>query len=603
MRVADYLAKYLVEHDIKNIFLVSGGGIMHLLDGVKCNPDLSYVCCHNEAAGAIMAEGYARVSGRPGVIMVTTGPGATNAVTGAVDAWIDSIPMIVISGQTKRSQNVQNYGIEGLRQIGGQEVDILPIVRSFCKYAEMINDPEKIKYHLDRAFYDAKGGRPGPSWLDIPLDVQAAEIDEDRLVGYLPEDLKLNDDQVREVKEVRELLRHSQRPVFVVGNGVFQANAVQDMRRIVEMTHIPVVASKQGQDVIPNDRSSFIGIGGTRGNRAANLAMQNSDLLIAIGSRLSNPFIGYEAPLFAREAKKVVVDIDPRELKKFKFHVDVPINADAKLFIHELISLLEEESYTAGQEWTDTCKRWKVRFDIRNEPNLAHRGKLSIYEFFGALSDSLPNHSIVIGDAGSTYYVVSQGTTIKEGQRILVPAGLGSMGLSLPLGIGAQYADPDALVAAVCGEGSLQMNIQEFQTLFHYKIPVKLFVVNNGGYFSIKNTQEVYFNGRYCGSEPSSGVSFPDLKNVSKAYKLPYKAIKSKTRLKEKIVEVLASDGPFVCEVFTDPGEKIRPSVMSKIMNGQMVSAPLEDMFPYLSREELKKEMIVKLVEEPTNDN
>jgi acetolactate synthase I/II/III large subunit len=295
IRVADYIASYLVSQGISDVFLVSGGGMMYLLDGLECNEDINFVCAHNEAAAAVMAEGYSRVTNNLGVLFVTTGPGATNAVTGAVDAWVDSIPMLVISGQAKRSQNVYNSGVDGLRSLGGQEVNILPIVESFTKYSAMVNDPEKIRYHLDRAIHEAKSGRPGPSWLDIPLDVQSAFIDAEDLESFLPEKLSIFDRRIaKQIKQTLELLKKSQRPIIIVGNGVRLSGAEEDFLKLIEKTKIPVVSSKLGQDLIDNNSPYYVGFGGTKGTRAGNLAMQNADLILSLGSRLAIPFVGYE---------------------------------------------------------------------------------------------------------------------------------------------------------------------------------------------------------------------------------------------------------------------------------------------------------------------
>ena len=311
IRVADYIAQYLTEIGIEDVFLVSGGGMMHLLDGLECEKDINYICAHNEAAASIMAEGYSRISGNLGVVFVTTGPGASNAVTGAVDAWVDSIPVLVISGQSKRSQNVQNSGIEGLRSLGGQEVDILPIVKSFTKYSVMINNPEEIRYHLEKAVYMAKNGRPGPSWLDIPLDIQAALVDPDNLKSFTPHESNEENLKVKkQIKEVMKLLKESERPIIIAGNGIRLAGAKIEFLELVKELKIPVVASKLGQDLLYENHPYYVGFGGTKGTRAANFAMQNADMILTIGSRLAIPFIGYEYDLFAREAKKVSVDIE-----------------------------------------------------------------------------------------------------------------------------------------------------------------------------------------------------------------------------------------------------------------------------------------------------
>ena len=599
IRVADYIASYLTEIGIEDVFLVSGGGMMHLLDGLECNKNITYICAHNEAAASIMAESYSRISNNLGVVFVTTGPGATNAVTGAVDAWVDSIPLLIISGQSKRSQNVQNSGIDGLRSLGGQEVDILPIVNSFTKYSVMVNNPKEIRYHLEKAVYMAKNGRPGPSWLDIPLDVQAALIDPDNLKSFIPhESTEENPKVKKQLKEVMELLKESERPVIIAGNGIRLAGAENEFLELVKELKIPVVASKLGQDLLYENHPYYVGFGGTKGTRAANFAMQNADMILSIGSRLAIPFIGYEYELFAREAKKVSVDIDPREHQKDTIKLDIAIEYDAKKFIMELSDLLSGFKVKEKEDWVKKCNHWKSKYNAIPEGLCYEKSTACSYNLFDKLAKILDSESIVIADAGSVYCIISQVFKVKSGQRVITPACLGTMGLSLPLGIGAYYATKNSNIVAVTGDGSLQMNIQELQTLRHYDIPLKLFVVNNNGYLSIRNTQDNYFEGRHAGSDPQSGVSCPDLEKIAWAYNIKYEKISNQNDMENKMDDILNRKGPVICEVFTDPKQQIIPSVSSKTLpDGSMVSAPLEDMWPFLSREELENEMIIKPVE------
>lgn len=579
-------------------FLSPGGGMMHMLDGLACNENINVICAHNEAAAAVMAEGYSRVKNNIGTLFVTTGPGGTNAVTGVVDAWVDSIPLLVLSGQAKRSQNVYNSGSPGLRSLGGQEVNILPIVKSFTKYSEMVNDPEKIRYHLEKAVYYAKTGRPGPSWLDVPLDVQAAMIDPEKLEPFVPESC----DQDRsllagQVKVITELLKNSQRPVIIAGHGIRLAHAEEEFLRAVETLNIPVVASKLGQDLMDYDNPNYIGFGGTKGTRAGNFAMQNADLVLAIGSRLAIPFTGYDYELFAREAKKIAVDIDPVELNKNTIDLDIKVQADAKEFLEILLDELQKNPVSEKKEWRERCQSWKSRYPVITPEISCHQRPVCSYNLFDRLSDLLDKNGIIIADAGTVYCIISQVHHVKAGQRVITPAALGTMGLSLPLGIGAYFANPDAKIVAVTGDGSLQMNIQELQTVFHYRIPLKLFVVNNDGYVSIRNTQNSYFNGRFCGSNPASGVSCPDLKKIAYAYGIPYESLHDQDELDLRLPGIIDMPGPVICEVFTCPDQQIQPSVSSKVLpNGNMASMPLEDLWPFLPRDEFLREMIVKPV-------
>ena len=599
IRVADFIASYIVDLGIEDVFLVSGGGMMFLLDGLQCNENINYVCAHNEAAAAVMTEAYSRVTNNLGVLFVTTGPGATNAVTGAVDAWVDSIPMLVISGQAKRTQNVYNSGIDGLRSLGGQEVNILPIVKSFTKYSAMVNDPEKIKYHLDRAVFEAKSGRPGPSWLDIPLDVQSTIINENNMESFITNKKSFQDKQIdKNIKQTLMHLKEAKRPVIIVGNGVRLAGAEKDLLKLIEKTEIPVVASKLGHDLIGNNNPYYIGFGGTKGTRAGNFAIQNSDLILSIGSRLAIPFIGYEYDLFARDAKKIAVDIDHRELEKNTIKLDVAINCDAKLFITKLLEDLDKTRLPIYDKWLKRCQDWKSRYYDVPEGLSDVQKPVSSYNLFDKLTKVLDEKSIVIADAGTVYCIISQAFKVKYGQRTITPACLGTMGLSLPLGIGAHFADKNATVVAVTGDGSLQMNIQELQTLYHYQIPLKLFVINNQGYLSIRNTQNNYFASRYAGCTPDSGVSCPDLDKIASAYKIRYERISTLKELESKIESIINFPGPIICEVFTDPDQNIIPNVSTKeLEDGSLVSAPLEDMWPFLSKEELKKEMVIKPVD------
>ncbi|HMK48186.1 MAG TPA: thiamine pyrophosphate-binding protein [Methanocella sp.] len=595
IRVCDYIAKFIVEQGVRDVFLVSGGGMMYNLDGLVCNGEINVVCAHNEAAAAVMAEGYARVAENLGVLMVTTGPGGTNAVTGVTDAWVDSIPMLVISGQCKRSQNVRNSAIDGLRSLGGQEVDILPIVRSFTKYSEMVNDPNMIRYHLEKAVYLAREGRPGPSWLDVPLDVQSAHIIEEDLEPFVPNTPKADNALLnRQVRDTYELLKNARRPVFIAGHGIRLSGSEGRFLQLVGKARIPVVASKLGQDLIDHDHPYYAGFGGTKGTRNGNLAMQNADLVISIGSRLAIPFIGYEYELFARDAKKVAVDIDRRELIKRTIQLDIAINADAGEFIDRLSRLLEESPLPERTDWVGKCRHWKEKYGRVEEAAKRQESPICSYNLFDRFSTLLDDKAILIADAGTVYCILSQAFRIKHGQRAITPACLGTMGLSLPLAIGAYYAAPNQTIIAVTGDGSLQMNIQELQTIVHNRIPIKLFVVNNNGYVSIRNSQDAYFKGRYLGSSPDSGVSCPDLAKISWAYGIRYESMRTQQEMDAKLGDVLKFDGPIICEVFTDTAQKIMPSVSSKeLPDGRLVSMPLEDMWPYLPREEFKEEMLI----------
>ncbi len=598
MRVSDYIALFLVKCGLSQVFLVSGGGIMHILDGLACNKDIHVTCAHHEQAAAIMANGYARARDTVGVVVVTTGPGSTNAITGVADAWVDSIPMIVISGQAKRSQNIYNYPVKGLRSIGGQEINILPMIESCTKYSAMVNDAEYIRYHLERALFAATHGRCGPVWLDIPLDIQAATIDSDTLVGFINEiypSLTNPTHKELHLEEVMESLKTANRPVIIAGHGIRLAEANKEFLELVNTLKIPVVVSKLGYDLLGYTNPYFIGAGGTKGTRAANFTIQNSDLILSIGSRLAIPFTGYDFSQFAREAKVIVVDIDEAELNKNTIKIDLKIKADAKIFINHMNCITKTCNIGNKAMWMHTCINWKEKYPALTKEVRDNAVPISLYSLFDRLSDVLDKNATLITDAGSSYYVVTQAFRVKQGQGVLIPAALGSMGFSLPMAIGAYYAKPQSTIVAVTGDGSLQMNIQEFQTVIHNKIPIKLFVINNNGYASIRNTQNLYFNGRKCGADKDSGVSCPDLKKIAEAYNIKYTHINVNYQFDEELSGIISYPNPIICEVRTDSAQQIIPSVGSRVLpNGSMVSNPLEDMSPLLSREEFHKEMLIK---------
>jgi acetolactate synthase-1/2/3 large subunit len=466
----------------------------------------------------------------------------------------------------------------------------------------MVNDPNKIRYYLERAVYESKTGRPGPSWLDIPLDVQAAEVVPERLEPFIPSQSwtprSWGFEEIAALYKVSEWLRFCKRPVIIAGHGIRLSQGEGGFVELVEALKIPVVSSKLGFDLLSYDNPYYIGPGGTKGTRAANLAIQNADLVIALGSRLAIPFVGYEYDLFAREAIKVAVDIDINELNKETIELDLAIHANVVEFMPRLFLSMSGMGWTGDSNWLRKCQVWKAKYPVVTKELISSARPLSIYDFFDKLADSADPGAVVVADAGTSYFVVTQAFKVKPGQRVLVPAALGTMGLSLPLAIGAYYAAPGKQIIAVTGDGSLQMNIQELQTVAHNKIPIKLFVINNGEYASIRNTQNSYFGGRLCGADALSGVSCPNLSKIAFAYGIPYERLNNPGSLAFQLSAVLTRDGPIIAEVFTDPNQQIIPAVSSRVLpDGRMVSSPLEDMWPFLPKEELLSEMIVKPVD------
>jgi acetolactate synthase I/II/III large subunit len=593
MRVADYIADTIYKEGVKDIFMVSGGGMMFLSDGVAQHPKLRAICNHHEQASAMAAVAYAKYTENLGVAYVSTGCGATNAITGLLNAWQDNVPCVFISGQVKKKETVRNSGLK-LRQIGTQEADIITIVESISKYSVMVNDPQEIVYHLEKAIYLARTGRPGPVWIDIPMDVQSAAIDPRKLKKFNPKELKKEHKEIpttTELQRLGQLLKNAQRPVIIAGQGVRLAKALPEFKKFIDTYKIPVVSPYLGVSVLPTDHKSYIGVIGIKGSRAGNLAMQNADLIISIGSRLSVTAIGYEYQMFAREAKIAVIDIDTVEHTKKTINVDLFINADVK----EFFKRFTVKGMSDIKAWSTMCTKWKTKYPVCLPEYGKRKDGISFYYFVDRLSRLMKSDSVVLSDAGSAFYVTTQAIHIKDKQRYITTGGQAEMGYTLPAAIGASVARGRKEALGITGDGSFQMNIQELQTLVHYKLPVKLFVWNNNGYLSIKTTQNKFFNGRLIGAESTSGVSFPDTKKIADAYGIRYfKAAKSST-LETDIKKVLAYNGPVICEVMCTENDMVVPTASSmKRDDGTMVSKPLEDMFPFLDRKEFLENMIVK---------
>lgn len=591
MRVCDLVSDFIYNAGVEDVFMVSGGGLMFLTDGLACNRNLNVVSCHHEQAAAMAAVGYAKYRGL-GCAYVTTGCGGTNAITGLLNAWQDNIACIFISGQCKRKETIRNLGIP-IRQIGVQEADIVSIVSSITKYSVMVDDSGDILYHLQKALWIAKSGRPGPVWIDIPMDVQSANIDIDKLRTFDPSemsDIKL-EATPSELSELERLFIEAKRPVIIAGGGVRMSGSIEEFGKLVHSHKIPFVTSRMGLDVQPTCDNLYIGRIGNKGNRAANIALQNADLIVALGSRLSVSSTGQEYKYFARGATVVAVDIDPYEHTKGTVHIEKVINADLKRLLKAL-KLPEGLSYNA---WAQYCAGLKSKYpncpeDCRNDSH-----GISMYAFVDELSKHFKPDSVLVTDAGSAVYVPAQAiATSSPFQRYITSGAQAEMGYSLPAAIGVCVARNSAETLAITGDGSLQMNIQEFQTLVHYKLPVKLFVWNNDGYLSIRATQRKFFKGRFIGTDSTSGVSFPNLEKLSGAYGLKYVRIDSLSSIDSKLAEVMDAECPVICEVMCIRDEVVRPVVSSKqLPDGKMVSMPIEDMYPFLPRDEFVKNMIV----------
>lgn len=597
IRVADYIANYIYRLGVKEIFMVSGGGMMFLSDGIASHPHLKAVCNHHEQASAIAAVAYAKLNENVGVAYFTTGCGGTNAITGLLGAWQDNIPCLFISGQSKKKETVYNCGLR-LRQFGVQEANIIPVVKPLTKYAEMVNEPERIAYHLDRAVYLAKSGRPGPVWLDIPLDVQAAMVEEKSLERYIDGERNQEfkeEPTPQEISGLGELLLQAKRPVVIAGHGIRLSRAITDFLQFIRRNQIPVVGSRLGFDVIPSEDPLFIGRIGNKGDRAGNFAVQNADLVLSLGCRLSVSSTGHEYHTFAREAKIVVVDIDPEEHKKKTVRIDLFINADVKNFLEKAKPLKASNT----QAWVARCLEWKRKYPVCLPEYAAAEGGINPYYFVDRLFKNLKSDSVVVGNAGSVDYVMGQAFQVKQGQRFITSGAQGDMGFTIPACIGACFAGGRKEVIGVTGDGAFQMNIQELQTLVHYDLPIKLFIWNNNGYLSIRATQAKFFNGRLIGADRTSGVSFPELKKIAEAYGIKYFKAANSSTLDQEIHNVLNYPKAAICEVMCLREQEIIPSVSSYVKSdGTMVSKPLEDMYPFLDRQEFLDNMIVKPLDE-----
>jgi acetolactate synthase-1/2/3 large subunit len=597
IRVADYVANYIYDVlEVAEVFMLTGGGAMFLNDGVAKHGKLKVICNHHEQACAMGAVAYSKYTNKIGVAYVTTGCGGTNAITGVLDAWQDSTQSLFISGQVKKKETCYNTDLP-LRQFGVQEADIVSVVKSITKYSVMVNEPNEIAYHLEKACYLAKSGRPGPVWIDIPLDVQGALIDidnlkhfsEDELVNDYKEDIS-ND----EIEEIIDMLSKAKRPMIIAGNGIRLSNTVDEFNKFVDEFNIPVTASYLAIDLMSTSNDKFIGRLGTKGDRAGNFALQNADFVLVLGSRLSVALTGFEYDLFMRDAKVVVIDIDAKEHQKNTVRIDKFVNANLKNFFKKTN---EKSVKLDTKDWISKCNYWKDKWPVALE-RYESEEKINKYTFIDHLCKFLKDDTAVVSDAGSSYYVTSQALRIRGNQRYITSGAQADMGFTMPAAIGTCFAK-NGEVVGITGDGSFQMNIQELQTIVHYNLPLKLFVWNNNGYLSIRATQRKFFDGRAIGTDKDSGISFPEIEKIALAYGIKYFIAKDVSELDLVLASVMNYNGPVLCEIMCPENQEIIPATASlRREDGTMVSKPLEDMYPFLSREEFKKEMINKPLEE-----
>jgi len=556
IRVTDYVADFIYRQGVKEVFMLSGGGSIYLNDGIACHEHLSEVCVRNEATAPMMAEAYARLTQNIGVAYVTTGPGGANAITGVVEAWVDSAPILIISGQVQQNQTTYNAGIKNFRTFGTQELNIIEVVDSITKYATMINDPNSIRYHLEKAVYCAKSGRPGPVWLDIPLDVQAAMVNEAELEEYEPDQIEAGSKEVvAGIKDILNLLKDSKRPLIIAGQGVRLAGAIDEFKKLVEYLNIPVIFARLGQDILPFSHKNNFGHGGTMGSRFTGLIMKKSDLVLTLGSRLAVPFVGTNLDAFSEEAKVIMIDVDEAELTKQGVKVDLPVRADVKEVIIGLLDKLDGVTLPDYSDWVEICNNYKKKYPLITPECI--RNPIDLYYFVSRLDALSGENDIFVSDAGSSYYVAGQALSFEKGQREITSGAFASMGLSIPLAIGCSSANKDAQILAITGDGSLELNIQELKTMSYYDMNIKLFVINNGGYLSIRNTQDALFGGRYIGSNQAVSNEMLDFQKIAAAFELPYFNIQRYEEIDDKISEIIAQKGPAFVEVVCDNNQQI----------------------------------------------
>lgn len=613
MKVSDYVLGFIADQGVKHVFLVTGGGAMHLNNSLADEKRLVPICNLHEQASAIAAENYSKATNNLGVCLVTTGPGGTNAVTGVAGAWLDSTPTLFVSGQVKRPDRAfdgENQPL-GMRQVGVQEVDIVSIVRPITKYAVTILEPGDIRYHLEKALYLARTGRPGPVWIDIPLDVQAVQINPPELRAFDPAELRDAENKRVQAHELNgqigkilEALNRSERPLLLIGNGIRLSRAERELEQLIRALDIPVEVTWLAIDMIADDDPLYVGRPGTIAQRGANFAIQNCDFLLSIGARLDRVVTGYAPERFARGACKVMVDIDPTELKKMGDTVHFPICADAGDFVHAMLAQAGAIETKNRAAWKLRCKTWRERYPLVLPEHKIPDGRVSIYNFAEEMSGALREGDYIIsGSSGTGIELFLLAFRTKCRQRIFHTTALGAMGFGIPAAVGAGVVGASESssrnIVCVDGDGGFQFNIQELETIARLKLPVKFFVLNNQGYGSIRASQTAFFGSCKIGCDEATGQTLPDVRRVADAYGIATDTIASQRNLGEEIRRVLAARGPVVCDVHIILDETRQPRLSSvQLADGSFVSKPLEDLWPFLDREEFKQNMLIPVLDE-----
>jgi acetolactate synthase I/II/III large subunit len=602
VKLSDYVMRFVADQGVRHVFLVTGGGAMHLNHSLAHEPRLTPICNSHEQASAICAEGYSKATNHLGVCLVTTGPGGTNAVTGVAGAWLDSTPVLFISGQVKRPDRMfdPDGRPKGMRQLGVQEVDIVSIVKPITKYAVTVVEPAEIRYHLEKALHLATTGRPGPVWVDLPLDVQASPLDDaGALRAFDPAELPAPPGAVTDlasaVAAVIRQLNRSERPLLFAGNGIRLAGAEREFAELRDRLQIPTVATWCAADLVPSDDPIYVGRPGSVAARGANFALQNADWLLAVGVRLDFAITGYAPHNLARGAHKVAVDIDAAELKKLEPHIQQPICADAKAFLAELLRQKDAIDLAPRVGWKGRCAEWKERYPIVTAAHRRPDSLVSIYNLAEVIGgECQPGDRHVCGNSGSGIEIYLLACPTTYSQRIYHTAGLGAMGYAIPMAIAVATANPGREVIAIDGDGGFMFNIQELETISRLKLPIKFFVLNNDGYASIRASQKAYFGAATIGADARTGLTIPPLGKVAAAFGLQPAEIADQRHLREDVRRILAMKGPVVCDVRVIPDESREPRLQShQRADGSFVSKPLEDLFPFLPREEFLANMIV----------
>jgi len=598
MRVADYIAQTLARRGVRKVFMITGGGAMHLNDAFGRCKDLACVFFHHEQACAMAAEAYTRISGKLAAVNVTTGPGGINALNGVFGAWVDSIPMLVVSGQVKRETCLYKHNLIGkLRQLGDQEADILSMVKGITKYAVTIDDAQTIRYHLERALHLCFAGRPGPCWLDVPLDIQGAQIDPDTLAAYDPADDAPRwetPDLEAACTEILARLAKAARPVVYAGAGVRSSGAYAEFLQVIERLGVPVVTAWNSNDLLWNEHPLYVGRPGTIGDRAGNFAVQNADVLLVLGCRLNIRLVSYDYKKFARAAYKMVVDIDAEEMRKPTVKVDLPVHANVADVFRIVLTRPALAPSKGRREWLAWCKERARKYPTVLPEYWQRDQAVNPYCFMDTLFRALDEGETVVSANGTACVVAFQAAYLKPRQRLFHNSGAASMGYDLPAAIGAALAEPNKRIICLAGDGSIMMNLQELQTIVGQRLPVKIFVLNNRGYHSIRQTQRGFFPDNVVGCGTESGLTFPDFEKLALAFGLPFVRCARHAELDETIARTLAAPGAALCEVMLDLEQQFSPKVSSRRLDdGRMVSSPLEDMAPFLPRQELRANMFV----------